>query len=172
MKKLILLAMMFLVSLLLIIGCAMERHKKQIKDGLLTVGLNRNAFLTVWGMPDKTYVIKSDAFSKTEASSILVDRTAIDGFKSFTGSVPLDVWEYKEKEVTLIFNGIVLVGWKTEKTRKEILWEAQGRETVYVSALNKDYHRENCPALSNSSKRVMSLKEAKSKGYTSCHICK
>lgn len=34
--------------------------------------------------------------------------------------MPLDVWEYEKRETTLVFNGLRLIGWKTEKTVKEL----------------------------------------------------
>jgi hypothetical protein len=110
----------FLVSivLFLLIGCstAMTKHREQVRSGLLTVGLNREAFLKEWGMPDKTYVISGEEFIKLSASWGAYGGGA--GF--FKGKVPLDVWVYEKREITLVFNGIRLVGWKTEKTRKEL----------------------------------------------------
>jgi hypothetical protein len=106
------------IVLLLLIGCstAMTKHREQIRSGLLTVGLNREAFLKEWAMPDKTYSISSEEFTKLSAS--WGDYGGGAGF--FKGKVPLDVWVYNERQVTLVFNGIRLVGWKTEKTRKEL----------------------------------------------------
>ena len=112
MRKLIFIA----VILSVLIGCAMARHREQIRSGLLTTGLNRNAFLPEWGMPDKTYTISSDEFS--QFTGLATGSAA--GASYFKGKVPLDVWVYESREITLVFNGIVLVGWKTEKTRKEL----------------------------------------------------
>jgi len=94
----------------------MQKHRQQIRNGLLTVGLNREAFLKEWGMPDKTYPISSDEVTKFSA----LWGSNLGGAGFFKGKVPLDVWEYREKEVTLIFNGVELISWKTEKTTKEL----------------------------------------------------
>lgn len=58
---------LFITSILimwLLFACAMARHKQQICDGLLTTGLNRNAFLQAWGTPDRTEAISSEEFLK------------------------------------------------------------------------------------------------------------
>jgi hypothetical protein len=33
---------------------------------------------------------------------------------------PLDVWVYEKWDITLLFNGLRLVAWKTDKTREEL----------------------------------------------------
>ena len=108
----------FTIILSLLVGCAstMTKHREQIRNGLLTTGLNREAFLKEWGMPDKTYTISSDEFSQFMGGAA----GSIGSATYFKGKVPLDVWVYESRQVTLIFKGIVLVGWKTEKTRKEL----------------------------------------------------
>jgi len=100
------------IILSLLVGCAMARHREQIRSGLLTVGLNRDAFLAEWGMPTKTRSMSSEEFTSAGWSAY--------GGKVYSGKAPLDVWIYEERQVTLVFNGIVLVGWKTEKTIKEL----------------------------------------------------
>ena len=80
---------LFVLSILLIwvlSGCAMARHKRQICDGLLTTGLNRNAFLQVWGSPDRTSIISSD---EVLTAGWLGSAGAV-----FKGKKTLDVWEY------------------------------------------------------------------------------
>src|SRR3972149_11517722 len=101
MRKVILITLVFS----LFIGCAMARHREQIRSGLLTTGLNRNAFLAEWGMPTKTYSMSSEEFMSAGFSGY--------SGRFYRGKVPLDVWVYDEKGVTLVFQGIVLVGWKT-----------------------------------------------------------
>lgn len=187
----------FLVSivLLLLIGCTsgMTKHREQIRNGLLTVGLNREAFLKEWGMPDRTYVISSDEVAKL--SVLWGSNFGSGGF--FKGKVPLDVWEYQKKEVTLIFNGIVLVGWKTEKTRKELEKESPKGTEGTTKELQKEgtkkiqedyvivtelraggrgqyYHRSGCPRISGTASLYLSkltVEEALKKGYTACPIC-
>jgi len=106
---------LFIVSMLIVLvisACAMAKHKKQICQGLLTTGLNRNAFLKVWGTPNRTYVISSDEFLSAGWSGA--------GGSVFKGRKSLDVWEYEQIPIKLVFNGIVLVGWQTDKTVEEL----------------------------------------------------
>jgi hypothetical protein len=44
-------------------------------------------------------------------------------------------------------------------------------QTVYVTRTGKKYHRDGCQYL-KSSRIPMSLKDAKSKGYSPCSVCK
>jgi len=96
----------------ILFGCAMARHKQQICDGLLTTGLNRNAFLDVWGTPNRTYTISSDEFLSAGWN--------VKGGSVFSGKKSLDVWEYSQVPIKLVFNDIVLVGWQTDKTVEEL----------------------------------------------------
>jgi len=106
---------LFIPSIIIIwvlFGCAMARHKQQICNGLLTTGLNRNAFLDVWGTPDRTYTISSEEFLSAGWGST--------GGSVFKGKKSLDVWEYPQIPINLVFNGIVLVGWQTDKKVEEL----------------------------------------------------
>ena len=114
MRRLIPLLLLFI--LVLVIGCAMEKHRKYVRDGLLVTGLNREGFLLEWGSPDKTYTISSEEFSSLRAG--WGDHGGGVGY--FKGKVPLNVWVYKEKEVELVFHGIGLIAWKTEKSVEEL----------------------------------------------------
>ncbi len=102
------------VVFVLFLGCTttMDKHREQIRSGLLTTGLNREAFLKEWGMPDRTSVMTSDEVIRAGFIG------SAGGF--FKGKVPLDVWVYEKREVTLVFHGLRLVGWKTEKTTREL----------------------------------------------------
>ena len=79
-------------------------------------GLNREAFLFEWGPPDKTYTISSEEFSSLRAG--WGDYGGGVGY--FKGKVPLNVWVYKEKETELVFHGVRLIAWKTEKSVEEL----------------------------------------------------
>jgi len=114
MRKLITLFLMLVLALVL--GCAMQKHRKYVRDGLLVTGLNREAFLLEWGSPDKTYTISSEEFSSLRANWGNLG----GGVGYFKGKVPLDVWIYQEKGVQLVFNGLRLIAWKTEKTVEEL----------------------------------------------------
>lgn len=114
MKQTILIGLVLFV----LIGCVtpMQRHRQYVKDGMLIAGLNREAFLKEWGMPDKTTTISSEEFSQFMAGAI----GSVGSATYFKGKVPLDVWIYEQRGITLIFNSLRLVGWKTEKSRKEL----------------------------------------------------
>ena len=112
MRKPILLIMILVLSA----GCAMSKHKAQIRDGFLTTGLNREAFVKVWGMPDRTHTMSSQQYSEFRAGASGSLGTAT----YFSGRVPLDVWVYEKWDVTLVFHGLRLVDWKTNKNREEL----------------------------------------------------
>ena len=114
MRRTIFIAFIFL----LLISCqtGMQKHREQARQGLLTLGLNRNAILAEWGLPDRTSTILSDEFMEISAGWGL----GSGRFGYFKGKIPLDVWFYEKKECTLVFQGVKLVGWKTEKTVKEL----------------------------------------------------
>lgn len=124
MKKAVFISLVLLV----LIGCAMAKHREYVRNGMLIAGLNREAFLKEWGMPDRTSTISSDEFSQLSVGWSSVSGSGSGGSTSsssgragfFKGKVPLDVWVYEQRGVTLVFNGLRLVGWKTEKTRKEL----------------------------------------------------
>jgi hypothetical protein len=94
----------------------MAKHRDSIREGLLVTGLNREAFLKEWGMPDRTSTVSSDEFSSFTAGF-----TGSTGSASyFKGKRPLDVWVYEKWDITLVFSGLRLVAWKTDKNREEI----------------------------------------------------
>jgi hypothetical protein len=101
---------------ILISGCAMARHRSNIRDGMLITGLNRDAFLKEWGMPDRTSVISSDQFSTFTAGF----HGSVGGAQYFSGTKPLDVWQYERWGITLVFDGLTLAAWKTDKSREQI----------------------------------------------------
>ena len=86
-------------------GCAMQRHREQVRQGFLTRGLHRDAFLKEWGPPSRTFsvpapdrVYRADAFGATWQRPIY------------------EVWEYQERATCLTFDGVRLVFWETGKT--------------------------------------------------------
>ncbi len=101
-----------LVFMLLGVGCAMQKHRKYVRDGLLVTGLNREAFLLEWGPPDKTQVIKGEEVTRAGYG--------IKGGFFFKAKENYDIWFYEKKRVDLVFLGLRLVAWKTEKTVEEL----------------------------------------------------
>ena len=110
-----------LLVLLVLSACAMSRHREQVRDGILATGLNRNAFLTEWGPPTRTY---------TATGEEMVRAVWGGGIQAFRGSFEkgkqtYDVWEY-DRDITLVFVGPKLKAWKTEMTVPELReWSAR-----------------------------------------------
>jgi len=86
-------------------GCAMARHRQQVREGLLTRGLHREAFLKEWGPPTRTYTVEApDPVLK------------IDPFTS-SWRVPIyEVWEYRDRSICLTFEGVRLIEWQGDKS--------------------------------------------------------
>lgn len=110
MKKLTIL--FFLVLTILVFGCAMQKHRKYVREGILVTGLNREAFLLEWGPPDRTQVITGEEVIR---AGWMLGR----GFL-MKGKQKYDIWIYEDKDIELMFYGIRLVAWKTEKTVEEL----------------------------------------------------
>ena len=112
MKKLII----PILALMLVTGCIMAKHRDSIREGLLVTGLNREAFLKEWGMPDRTSTVSSDEFASFSAGF----SGSAGSASYFKGRRPLDVWVYEKWDITLIFNGLRLAAWKTDKSTEEL----------------------------------------------------
>jgi hypothetical protein len=83
----------------------MARHREQIREGLLTRGLHRKAFLEEWGPPTRTFALPSrDARLRTYPAGASWER------------IVYEVWEYRDRATCLTFDGVRLVSWETEKT--------------------------------------------------------
>jgi len=110
-----------LLLLALSTGCAMERHREQVRQGLLTRGLHREAFLKEWGQPSRTFSVRGqDAVLKTYFSGARWERPVYE------------VWEYHDRATCLTFDGVRLVSWETGKTdctpKRERERENRGKE--------------------------------------------
>jgi hypothetical protein len=101
-----------LVLVLAATGCAIQRHKAHVRDGLLIQGLHRDAFLEEWGLPTRTSTVTGDEAIRAGWVS--------GGGYFFKGKAVYDVWEYSGREVTLFFYRAKLVTWKTEKTVEQL----------------------------------------------------
>lgn len=97
-----------LLVVVLTAGCAMQRHREQVREGFLTRGLHRDAFLAEWGRPTRTYSVPTDD---------VVFRT--EGFGAAWERPIWEVWEYRDRATCLAFDGVRLVMWETEKTSCE-----------------------------------------------------
>ena len=89
-----------MLALFLLSACAMARHREYVRDGFLMTGLNRNAFLSEWGHPTRTY--------STTGEEIAHAHWNIAGGSFARGKQQYDVWEY-DSDITLVFAGFALV---------------------------------------------------------------
>jgi len=97
-----------LLSLVLAIarvGCTMERHREQVREGLLTRGLHREAFLKEWGPPTQTYTVESPD-----------PELKMDPFTSSWRRPIYEIWEYRDRAICLTFDGVRLIAWERDKT--------------------------------------------------------
>jgi len=86
-------------------GCAMSRHREQIRQGLLTRGLHREAFVKEWGPPSRTFSVRGpDAVLRTYAFSARWERPVFE------------VWEYQDRATCLTFDGVRLDSWETGRS--------------------------------------------------------
>lgn len=93
------------LALACVVGCAMERHREQIREGLLTRGLHREAFQSEWGPPSRTFAVESrDTVLRTYPFGARWERPVYE------------VWEYQERETCLTFDGVRLVQWATGRS--------------------------------------------------------
>ena len=94
-----------LLALALLAACGMARHREQIREGLLTRGLHRKAFLEEWGRPDRTFPLPTrETRLRTYPGGAEWER------------VVYEVWEYRDRATCLTFDGVRLVGWDTGRT--------------------------------------------------------
>jgi hypothetical protein len=83
-------------------GCTMQKHREQVRQGLLTRGLHREAFVREWGPPSRTFPLQGK-------ESVL----RVTAWGSYLEKPVYDVWEYRERYTCLVFDGVRLVSWET-----------------------------------------------------------
>jgi len=83
----------------------MSRHREEVRQGLLSVGLHRQAFLDEWGPPAQTYAMPGGT------------RVDVNQFGGTSTSTPVmyDVWAYPSRRTCLVFYGVRLQSWTTGK---------------------------------------------------------
>jgi hypothetical protein len=101
-----------LACALALLACAAQRDRDTVKQGLLLRGVRQQAFIDVWGPPERT------------STRIGEDRLDAgwggQGGYFFKGRATYEVWEYPARGVTLVFYGKTLATWKTDKTTSEL----------------------------------------------------
>ena len=83
-----------------LMSCAMDRHREQIRQGLLARGLHRGAFLQEWGLPSRTFAVPAC-------------NPALRADPYATSWPVYEVWEYQARATCLTFDGVRLLLWKT-----------------------------------------------------------
>ena len=106
-------AVFLFAMVILMAGCAAQRHRDNVAAGLLTSGTPQKAFLEVWGPPSRT---------RTELADTEERRVEFSRWGGFSGRVKTtyEIWEYPQRDTTLIFDQTLLVGWKTSKTTEQL----------------------------------------------------
>jgi len=88
-----------------LVGCTMQKHRQQVREGFLTRGLHRDAFVKEWGPPSRTFSVAApDPVMRTDAYGSTWQRPVYE------------VWEYPSRETCLTFDGVRLVLWETGRT--------------------------------------------------------
>jgi len=120
MKKIIFVLLLFA----LVAGCARHpgsysehRDGKIVRSGVLKQGIDMQAFLDVWGPPERTRVITIN--SQDQGLSAKWNRF---GGKFTEGKqyYSYQEWNYERFGIDLLFDGNDLVNWKTDKTVAEL----------------------------------------------------
>ncbi len=110
-------ALVLILAGLVAAGCAESKDRLRVRDGLLMVGLDQNAFLAEWGPPDRTASAISEEQLRARWGPALSGAFS-GGF--FKGKRPLDVWSYERHGVELVFDDGDLVAWRTDKTVEQL----------------------------------------------------
>ena len=97
-------------------GCGYMATNDELRQGILSTYMDRRSFLHVWGPPDRTYLIQGEKMYSAEFSSWISG----GGASVYQKDKMYDVWEYKQKGTTLVFDGYYLINWKTDKTTQEL----------------------------------------------------
>ncbi len=107
--------------LILFIGCA-GRHREHgdapiVRSGVLKQGIDMQAFLDVWGAPDKTRVV-----TFTEKDDTISARWTRFGGSFLAGKrdKSFQQWDYDSLGISLLFDDEALASWITDKTTAEL----------------------------------------------------
>jgi hypothetical protein len=100
------------ILLIQLTGCAGVNRRQNVRDGFLNTGLVKDAFLDVWGQPDKTRIMSGE-----QIMSANVDRW---GGSFYKGKSSYEIWEYNKYGTSLVFSGKDLVNWSTTKSKEEL----------------------------------------------------
>lgn len=80
-----------------------------LRDGTLRTGIGQKAFLTEWGLPQRTLSVVNEEQLRGRWGGVPV--IPVSGERR-----PLDLWVYEKHGVELAFDDRDLVGWKTDRS--------------------------------------------------------
>ena len=105
----------------LLTGC-MHKHAKYVESGVLRRDINKQAFLDVWGSPERTRVVTFKDENESTSLGWNFNDFGGGGGGLFKGrrSRSFEEWAYEKFGITLLFNGDSLADWKTDKTTEQI----------------------------------------------------
>ena len=94
-------------------SCSGPRHRDTVRAGILIRDTPQEAFLEVWGPPERTRTFTSDTEEKR------LEFSRFGGFYGRSNSI-YEVWDYTKRGANLIFYDRKLTGWQTDKTTEEL----------------------------------------------------
>jgi hypothetical protein len=113
--------LLIVLCLLSLASCAGMHNRSIVRSGVLCQGINRQAFLDVWGSPERTRVLVIK--DEQESISFGWHANAYGGggglFKGRQSHV-FQEWNYEKIGISLLFDGATLVDWKTDKSVEQL----------------------------------------------------
>jgi hypothetical protein len=98
--------LLLLLLLSLVLGCAMRKHRKWVREGVMTVGLNKEAFILEWGKPDLQFMQ-----NEFEAAAPGIYRDSIGRMGQRRPAYGVEAWVYKKHDRLLVFYGYRLIAY-------------------------------------------------------------
>jgi hypothetical protein len=83
-----------------------------VRSGIMQQRIPKQAFLDVWGEPDRTRSVSSEEYMSASWGGV---RGGM-----FKGRDTLELWAYEKIGIELVFGDHGLAGWKTDKTVQEL----------------------------------------------------
>jgi len=100
------------ILLIQLTGCASVNRRQNVRYGFLNTELVKDAFLDVWGQPDKTRIMSGDEIMRADVGR--------GGGSFYKGKSSYEIWEYSKYGTSLVFSGKSLVNWSTTKSKEEL----------------------------------------------------
>jgi hypothetical protein len=94
-----------------LVACA-SGGQRSLRDGTLHPGIGQKAFVTEWGLPERTLSVVSAAQ--------LATRWGVAASPASPSRRPLDLWVYEKHGVEAVFNNGDLVAWKSDRSAEQL----------------------------------------------------